>query len=135
MVYACGPSRLLDDLSQLHAEMGTRRPRRQQWQLRLERFENPNNLGERNSFELVLARSNRRLQVSRDKTILGVLLEAGIDVPFSCREGVCGECEQAVLEGIPDHRDAVLSEEERREGTHMMICVSRASSPSITLDL
>jgi len=128
-VYACGPLRLLDDLEALH-------DRASPWRLHLERFENPNlAAGEPQSFEVVLARSGRSVHVNRDESILDVLLREGLDIDCSCREGVCGTCEQRVLQGVPDHRDAVLTTEERRQGTHMMICVSRATSPSITLDL
>lgn len=128
-VYACGPLRLLDDLEKL-ADAGP------PWQLHLERFENPNaQLGEQHGFEVVLARSGRSVRVAGDESILEVLLREGMDLDCSCRDGVCGSCEQRVLQGQPDHRDAVLTAEERREGKHMMICVSRALTPSITLDL
>jgi ferredoxin len=53
----------------------------------------------------------------------------------SCAEGTCGTCETAVLEGEPDHRDSVLDEVEREAGGCMMICVSRACSPRLVLDL
>jgi ferredoxin-NADP reductase len=136
VVYACGPMRLLDDIELLHVQMVAETPRNNHWQLHLERFANPNKrLGESAEFEVVLARSNKTLRVARNETILSVLKRAGIDVPCSCREGVCGTCEQSVLAGIPDHRDAVLSETERQQGKYMMICVSRAVGASITLDL
>jgi ferredoxin-NADP reductase len=136
VVYACGPMRLLDDLEHMRAEALAQRAARGHWQLHLERFANPNRrAGESDAFEVVLARSKKTLRVARDETLLGVLKRAGIDVPSSCCEGVCGTCEQAVLAGIPDHRDAVLSELERQQGNYMMVCVSRALSASITLDL
>ena len=56
-------------------------------------------------------------------------------MPFSCREGVCGTCETKVIEGEPDHRDSVLTTAERAENGSMMICVSRARSPELVLDL
>lgn len=128
-VYACGPLRLLDDLSALHEE-------RPIWSLHLERFENPNKTtGTDTSFELVLARSAKRLQVAPDESILTVLCREGIDIPWSCCDGVCGTCEQIVLDGIPDHRDAVLSQAERSANKHVMVCVSRSMTPTLTLDL
>jgi len=136
VVYACGPMRMLDDMELLHAQTQVQRPARDHWQLHLERFANPNRrLGESGEFDVVLARSNTTLRIAKGETILSVLKRAGIDVPNSCCEGVCGTCEQAVLAGVPDHRDAVLSDAERQQGKYMMICVSRALSPSITLDL
>lgn len=128
-VYACGPLRLLDDLEMLHDQASP-------WRLHLERFENPNlATGKPQPFEVVLARSGRSVHVDNGESILDVLLREGVTVDCSCREGVCGTCEQRVLRGVPDHRDAVLTIEERRQGTHMMICVSRAATASITLDL
>ncbi|ADI12888.1 iron-sulfur oxidoreductase beta subunit [Streptomyces bingchenggensis BCW-1] len=67
--------------------------------------------------------------------MLSALRAAGIDVPFSCTEGICGTCETEVLEGEPDHRDSVLSAEERAAGETMMLCVSRARGPRLVLDL
>ena len=55
--------------------------------------------------------------------------EAGIQVPHSCEEGVCGACETRVISGIPDHRDSILTESERKENATMMICCSGSKSP------
>ena len=44
-------------------------------------------------------------------------------------------CETAVLAGTPDHRDTLLTPEERADGSSMMICVSRALTSRLTLDL
>jgi len=64
-----------------------------------------------------------------------VVEEAGVGVLSSCAEGTCGTCETAVLGGVPDHRDSVLTEEERRAGDCMMICVSRSCTERLVLDL
>ncbi len=53
----------------------------------------------------------------------------------SCREGTCGTCETGVLGGEPDHRDSLLSDDERAAGEVMMVCVSRSRSPRLVLDL
>jgi ferredoxin len=90
--------------------------------------------GER-SFELELAASGVTLTVPPDKSIFNVVLEAGISVLGSCHEGVCGTCEQIVLEGDVDHRDSVLSESERAANDAMMVCVSRCFSDRLVLDL
>jgi ferredoxin len=70
-----------------------------------------------------------------DRSILAVVEEAGAGVLSSCAEGICGTCETAVLDGLPDHRDSVLTEEERRAGDCMMICVSRSCTERLVLDL
>lgn len=86
-------------------------------------------------FTVQLARSGQTLEVPAGKTILDCLLGAGIEPPYSCREGVCGTCEVRVLEGMPDHRDLVLSEAERATNQRMMICCSGARSARLVLDL
>jgi vanillate O-demethylase ferredoxin subunit len=63
------------------------------------------------------------------------LLDAGVDAPYSCREGVCGTCEVAVLEGTPEHRDLVLSQDERAGGRTVMICCSGCRGDRLVLDL
>jgi ferredoxin-NADP reductase len=86
-------------------------------------------------FTVVLARSARTFAVPPGKSILDTLLEHGIDVPHSCKEGVCGTCETTVIEGIPDHRDLVLSKAEQAANTTMMICCSGCKGEKLVLDL
>ena len=73
--------------------------------------------------------------VPQGKSILASIEDAGIPVLSSCREGTCGTCESVVLDGVPDHRDSLLTPAERETGDVMMICVSRASSGRLVLDL
>jgi ferredoxin-NADP reductase len=132
VVYACGPERLLVGIEDVCAASWPASA------LHLERFaakeiEAPEG-GER-SFELELAASGVTLTVPPDKSIFNVVLEAGISVLGSCHEGVCGTCEQIVLEGDVDHRDSVLSESERAANDAMMVCVSRCFSDRLVLDL
>jgi tetrachlorobenzoquinone reductase len=85
-------------------------------------------------FDVRLHRSGRTIAVPPGETILDVLLDAGVNVSFSCTEGVCGTCETKVIDGIPDHRDTFLSDEEKAENGKIMICCSRSKSPVLTLD-
>lgn len=130
LVYCCGPEPLLAAVEE----------RSKHWpagSLRLERF-SPRKSREpslNESFAIHLKRSDVTLTVSPDQSILKVVEEAGIAVLSSCAEGTCGTCETTVLEGQPDHRDSVLTEAERRANDCMMICVSRARSQSLVLDL
>jgi ferredoxin-NADP reductase len=87
------------------------------------------------SFELELRRSGTLLVVPPDRTALDMVREVVPSHPYSCTEGECGSCEVRVLEGEVDHRDEVLSDEERAENSSMMICVSRALSPRLVIDL
>lgn len=82
-----------------------------------------------------IASTGTELAVPADRSIVDVLIEAGVDVLTSCEEGTCGTCETAVLHGRPDHRDSVLSQEERAAGDRILPCVSRSHTPQLTLDL
>ena len=82
-----------------------------------------------------LARTGKSVPVPRGMTILDALLEAGVDAPYSCMEGVCATCETRVISGVPDHKDLVLTKEERATNQVMMICCSGSKSDKLVLDL
>ncbi|HEX2072240.1 MAG TPA: cytochrome P450 [Geodermatophilus sp.] len=130
LVYCCGPEPLLAAVEQRCTAWPSR-------SLHVERFA-PKPLAEpvrTEAFEVVLQQSELTLTVPPDRSILSVVEEAGVAVLSSCAEGTCGTCETTVLDGEPEHRDSVLSEEERRASDCMMICVSRSCSPRLVLDL
>jgi ferredoxin-NADP reductase len=129
-VYCCGPEPLL---RAVEAHCGA-------WpsgSLHVERF-SPKDLGEpvrSESFEVELAASGRVVTVPLDKSVLQVLLDNGVDVEHSCSEGVCGTCETRVISGSPDHRDSLLTDEEKEANDTMFVCVSRSLTPRLVLDL
>ncbi|AMM34453.1 hypothetical protein SA2016_3796 [Sinomonas atrocyanea] len=128
-VYACGPGPFLDALEKLAASA-------ERWTFHCERFAAQTAVGPADRpFEVVLAKSGLTLQVPVGVSCLKVLRDAGTAVDWSCSEGVCGTCETEVLEGEPDHRDAVLTPSERASNETMMPCVSRARSARIVLNL
>jgi vanillate O-demethylase ferredoxin subunit len=86
-------------------------------------------------FELELASSGQVIPVAKDQTALAALLAAGLDIPMSCEQGVCGTCLTGVKGGVPDHRDQYLTPEERAANNQFLPCCSRASSPRLVLDL
>ncbi len=86
-------------------------------------------------FDVVLARRGLTLHIPAGRQILDVLEENSIAVPWACSQGVCGTCVTPVLEGEPDHRDAVLSPQERAANCSTCLCVSRAKSEKLVLDL
>jgi ferredoxin len=92
-------------------------------------------MAEDTAIEVVLQRSGLTFMVPPDKSILQVLIEEGIDPLYDCQRGECGICRVAVLEGEPDHRDHILSDEERAGNKVMQICVSRAKTPRLVIDL
>lgn len=130
-VYCCGPEPLL-----LATEKRCRN-----WPsgaLHVERFTPKSDVefGPRRPFQVELAQSGVTLQVPADRSIVEVAEAAGVYVLCSCQEGTCGTCETRVLAGTPEHRDSVLTTEERATNTTMMICVSRSAGRSpLVLDL
>ncbi|MCB1395309.1 MAG: oxidoreductase [Rhodobacter sp.] len=86
-------------------------------------------------FDVVLNRSGKTLHVEPGKTILDVLIANRVSVPFACTEGTCGTCETRVIEGRPDHRDVILTDEERANGDTIMVCCSGSKSARLVLDL
>jgi vanillate O-demethylase ferredoxin subunit len=87
------------------------------------------------SFTVFAARSGVEVVVGPNQTIAEVFAAHSIPVFLSCQEGVCGTCLTAVLEGVPDHRDLYLNEEEKAAGNQMAICCSRAKTGRIVLDV
>jgi ferredoxin-NADP reductase len=129
-VYSCGPEALLQAVEQRCAA----------WppgSLHVERFaaKPVDEAAEATTFEVVCQRSGITVTVPADRSILEVVQDAGVNALSSCLEGVCGTCETAVVEGTPDHRDSLLSDEEKAAGDYMMICVSRSQSSRLVLDL
>ncbi|MNJ31734.1 Phenoxybenzoate dioxygenase subunit beta [compost metagenome] len=130
-LYGCGPAPLLDALQ---AAAGPRAER-----LHVERFSAPATSAEGNrgdeGFTLHLRRSGRSLWVPPQQSILEALEAHGVELPFSCRSGICGSCQTTLCGGQADHRDLILSDADKAEGRSLMICVSRALSESLELDL
>ena len=128
-VYACGPAGLLCALEDYAAQ-------RSGCRLSLERFvaSAPLPRADNHAFVVETA-SGMQIEVSQEMSVLDALTAAGIRILSSCREGVCGTCETPVLDGVPDHRDEVLSDEERASGETMMVCVSRCIGSRLVLDL
>lgn len=91
--------------------------------------------GAESSFTVVLGRSGGEFTIPADKSILDVLTAGGIKIESSCQDGICGTCEVKVLEGMPDHRDSVLTKAEQAAGKSMMVCVSRCQGARLVLDL
>ncbi|MFD6156247.1 PDR/VanB family oxidoreductase [Nocardia sp. NPDC060256] len=127
-VYCCGPEPLLAAVEVEGARQGL--------SVHLERFvPRPMEFAPNESFEVRLASSGRTFQVGANQSIADVLERAGIGIVTSCREGTCGTCETAVLAGDIDHRDSLLTADERARGNTMMLCVSRSRSDVLVLDL
>lgn len=129
-LYVCGPKVMLDAVLAATQARGWSGER-----VHFELFTEPVAEEGDRAFELVLAQSGKSLTVPADQTILDCLIEHGCDPMFDCKRGECGVCATPVLEGEIDHRDYVLTARERAEGNVMQICISRAKSARLTLDI
>jgi ferredoxin-NADP reductase len=129
--YACGPAVLLDAFEKICAELGY-------VNAHIERFaavEVKAAEDARSSFTVELRKSGKTFEVGPGSTLHQQLLALNANVPFSCEEGICGACETRVIEGIPDHRDMVLSSAEHASNKVMMVCVSGCKSERLVLDI
>lgn len=126
--YCCGPQPMIAAFE----EATVVRPRSQ---IHVEHFAGRGAPATAGGFEICLHRSKLTLKVGRGSTILETLVAAKIDVPHSCKEGVCGSCKVRVLEGLPDHRDQVLKPDEHARNDQMIVCCSGSKTPSLLLDL
>jgi ferredoxin-NADP reductase len=134
-VFACGPPGMLAAIEERctkYLPSGA---------LHLERFTAPEGTtapaltADENTCEIKLARQGVTITVPSDQTLLRAIRDVIPSILYSCEEGYCGTCETRVLEGTPDHRDTILTDEERESNTTIMICVSRSKSPGLVLDL
>jgi ferredoxin-NADP reductase len=128
-VYCCGPEVLLDAVEArcAHWPAGS---------LHVERFAPKTAAADLvdTAFEVEFARSGVTATVPAGVSILDVATAEGVFALRSCSEGICGTCETVVLEGEADHRDSLLSDDDRADGCFMP-CVSRACSDRLVLDL
>ncbi|MFT4082372.1 MAG: PDR/VanB family oxidoreductase [Nocardioides sp.] len=131
LIYACGPARLVEALA------GAATCRGCCGRFLTELFAAPEDQAprERGAFTLRLERSGTEVEVPADRSALSVLTDAGVDILRDCEEGICGSCETRVLAGAVDHRDHVLTAQERAANDCMMLCVSRAAGARLVLDL
>lgn len=132
-LYCCGPDPLMQAVKAATADIPASR-------IHFEWFSAPEPASDAHPqtlerFSVTLQRSGLSIEVGPDQSILEALEAHGIDVPFSCRSGICGTCETTICSGVPDHRDHVLSDAEQASGNTLMICISRSLSESLVLDL
>ena len=130
-VYTCGPVGLMEAVASAARAVGWRAERVHQ-----ERFSSDlKTFSAGTTFDVVARRSGVMVSVQPTQTIAEALLAAGVRVPLSCGEGLCGSCLTRVLEGTPEHRDSCLSDVEHAEGTLIAPCCSRSATPRLVLDI
>ena len=122
-VYICGPRRMIDaarvatmfwPTAAVHVEVFASSAAK------------PKAAARNDPFEVELARSGRVLQIPADKSILEVLLAAGVQAPYVCLEGHCSNCRTGLISGLADHRDNVMEDGEKEAQDTIYVCVSRA---------
>lgn len=126
-LYCCGPRGLMDAVRDMSGH----------WPDGAVRFEDfgaaQADAATDTGFEVRLARLGKTVAVPPGVSILDALRKAGVSMPSSCESGSCGTCRVGLIEGEADHRDFVLLDDEHAAA--IMICVSRAKSPTLTLDI
>lgn len=131
-VYTCGPAGFMDAVVQRAAVS------RHDDQIHLEHFQAAAPAateGADGAFDIQLASSGQVIRVLPGVSIVDVLADAGVAIDTSCREGICGTCVVPLLEGQPDHRDNCLSKKEKAANDQICLCVSRARSARLVLDI
>ena len=126
-VYCCGPRALMDSVQGMTGHWGS-------GTVHFESFgAGPAAHAENRPFKVELHRSQRIVEVGANESILEALRRSAVHVASSCESGTCGSCRTALLGGEAEHRDAVLGEHE--QASEIMVCVSRARSAVLVLDL
>lgn len=130
-LYTCGPNGFMD------AVLGT--ARKLGWpehQIHYEFFSaEPIRRDSDSPFEVQIASTGQLISVGTDESIVRALASAGVNVPVSCEQGVCGTCLTRVLDGTPEHRDMFLTPQEQSSNDLMLLCCSRSKSARLLLDL
>ncbi|WP_423459152.1 PDR/VanB family oxidoreductase [Ottowia sp. VDI28] len=129
-LYICGPTGFIDYVQSAAQTIGWATDR-----IHRESFAAVSEQNGRCFFQIRLLSDGRLLDVEEGMTALQVLLDAGVDVPYSCESGICGSCLTTVVEGVPDHRDQFMTDAERARNDQFTPCCSRAHTPQLVLSL
>ena len=127
-LYCCGPVPMIEAFraATIHKPPGS---------VHVEYFSPREEAATAGGFDVRLQKSGRTIAVLPGQSILTALLDAGVNVPYACSEGTCGTCETAVIDGIPEHRDVYLTDEERAGNRKIMVCCSGSKTALLVLDL
>ena len=129
-LYICGPKGMIDAARAAAVAAG-----HPEDQIHIELFTTAASAADDTAFEVEIHDTGAVYTIPPGKTIIDVLEADGVDLMYDCQRGDCGICQTDVISGEPDHRDVVLSDAEKASGKVMQICVSRAKSARLVLDL
>jgi len=129
-VYVCGPKPMIDAAVDAAARLG--------WpadNVKFELFGLDESSKSKSGYEVVLQQSGKTVEVGLGQSLLDVLIDEDVDVPYDCRSGFCGLCRVKVLEGEVVHNDTCLTDDDRSKRRLMQVCVSHCASERLVLDL
>jgi vanillate O-demethylase ferredoxin subunit len=129
-IYVCGPPGMIEAVKAAALAKGIPADR-----IHYELFKAQQPASPDRAFEVELKSTGQVVTVAAGQTIIQALEAAGLDVLYDCQRGDCGICQCGVIAGVPDHRDVILSDDEKASNKVMQICVSRAKSDRLVLDL
>ncbi|ATE62043.1 PDR/VanB family oxidoreductase [Thauera sinica] len=128
-IYVCGPSGFMDWVIGEARRLGLPEARIHKEYFQVETDSSGG------AFDVVARKSGKTVRVEEGQTIVDALAAVGIKIQVSCEQGVCGTCLCNVLEGVPDHRDIFLTDEEKADNDQMLLCCSRAKTETLVLDI
>jgi vanillate O-demethylase ferredoxin subunit len=129
-IYVCGPAGMIEAVKACAVATGIPPDRIHYELFKAEQPSSPDK-----PFEVEIKSTGHVIAVAADQTIIQALEAAGLEVLYDCQRGDCGICQCGVIAGVPDHRDVILSDDEKAANKVMQICVSRAKSERLVLDL
>lgn len=130
-LYVCGPKGMIDAARTAAEAAGIPNDR-----IHVELFATPEAAADGDQpFEVEIEDTGQVFTIPPGQTIISVLSAAGVDLIYDCQRGDCGICQVDVIDGIPDHRDVVLTDAEKAKNDVMQICISRAKSARLVLDI
>ncbi|GLT10694.1 PDR/VanB family oxidoreductase [Sulfitobacter porphyrae] len=129
-VYFCGPAGMIEAVKSVASDLGWPVER-----VHYELFSAAANTAEDTAFDVEIHSTGQIVHVPSDKTIIEALEDAGLDPLYDCQRGDCGICQCDVIDGIPDHRDVILTDSEKAANNVMQICVSRSKTPKLVIDI
>lgn len=129
-IYVCGPSGMIEAVKAAALSAGVSADR-----IHYELFKSEQPSSPDRPFEVEIRSTGQVVGVAAGQSIIQALEAAGLEVLYDCQRGDCGICQCGVIEGVPDHRDVILSDDEKASNKVMQICVSRAKSERLVLDL
>ena len=130
-LYVCGPSGFMDFVLKTADAQGWAKD-----QLHREYFSvEPKSDADNGAFEVQIASTGQVITVGSESTVAEALIAAGVEIQMSCEQGICGTCVTRILEGVPEHRDMYLTEDEQQANNVFTPCCSRAKTARLVLDI